>query len=99
MSGVFDGKSPGSTGGPPSNQVKTTTKGSIIGAGKDTHSIEFDNETGEMQILFAPHLSHYRDELFRDLYENFYLARPNDDQVRSMSQFIDEWLKNKQAGS
>jgi hypothetical protein len=99
MSGVFDGKSPGGPGGPPNKQVQTTTKGSIIGAGKDTHSIEFDNETGEMQVLLAPHLSQYRDELFRDLYENFYLATPNDDQVRTMSQFIDDWLKNKQAES
>jgi len=99
MSGVFDGKSGSGSGGPPANKPETTTKGSIIGAGKDTHSIEFDNETGEMQVLLASHLARYREELFRDLYENFYLASPNDDQMRNMSQFIDEWLKKKEAES
>ena len=40
--------------------------------------IEYDNETGEMKLTLPTHLAQYKNELARDLYEEYFLANPDE---------------------
>ena len=59
--------------------------------------IEYDNETGEMKLTLPPHLAQYKNELARDLYEEYFLANPDEATMGSISEYIDHWLE-KRAG-
>ena len=93
MSEIFGGSGKGTstpkTGNAP-GALNSATK-----AGSQTHSIEFDNETGEMSIILADHLRQYQRELMQDVYEEFYLANPDMAGMQGISKYIDDWLKNK----
>ncbi|MBR58139.1 MAG: hypothetical protein CMH54_08975 [Myxococcales bacterium] len=86
MADVFDGRGKG-----PGNQGSPTAPPSLSKGGGANHSIEFDNETGEMSIVLPPHLAHLKTALSQAVYEEFFLSNP--DAIGDISEFISTWLK------
>lgn len=62
-----------------------------------THFVEFDNETGGMQITLPPHLAEHREELMTAIHEEFFLAMPGEATVTGISEFIESWLRARDA--
>ncbi len=60
-----------------------------------THYIEFDNESGAMEITLLPEFRQYKTELFTDLHQEYFLANPDEASVADISSFIDNWLADK----
>ena len=98
MSEIFGGSGKGmksgATGNAPPGGLNSTTT-----AGSQTHEIEFDNETGEMNIVLAEHLREYQRELMQAVYEEYYLANPDMAGLQGISQYIDDWLKKKMSNT
>lgn len=88
MSDVF-GSKPAKSSGTPSGAAANT------GHGK-SHYVEFDNESGGMTLTLPPHLARYKEELAQDLYQEYFLANPDEGTFDSISEFIDDWLSRKQ---
>ncbi len=86
MADVFDGR-----GKAPENQGGVANPPSLTQGGGANHSIEFDNETGEMAVVLPPHLAHLKNDLSRAVYEEFFLSNP--DAIGDISEFISAWLK------
>lgn len=88
MSDVFGSKGTKSSGAP-------SAAASNSGHGQ-SHYVEFDNETGGMTLTLPPHLARYKTELANDLYQEYFLANPDEGTFDSISEFIEDWLARKQ---
>ncbi len=91
MSDVFGSKA--RTG---SSRVSGTEKHKGGASGVD-HQVEWDNDNAGMAITLPTHLAKYKEELTTALYEEFFLANPDDSTASSISEFIEEWVARKQA--
>ena len=93
MSEVFGSRGKkGSSSETPSATGSTRTKPTAQG---ENCYIEYDNETGEMRLTLPPHLAQYKNELARDLYEEYFLANPDESTMGSISEYIDHWLATR----
>lgn len=93
MSEVFSGRD-GRPGGGAVPGPKGTDMQKTSGHGT-THYIEFDNESGAMEIVLLPEYRHFKTELFNDLHQDYFLANPDEATVGDISQFIDDWLASR----
>jgi hypothetical protein len=57
--------------------------------------VSFDNVTGELTINIPPRFAKYKDELLRDLTQQYLYENPVGDVKDSIDQFISEWLSRK----
>jgi hypothetical protein len=92
MSDVFGGKGAkrGTSGTSESAPQTTRTKPTMAG---NNCYIEYDNDTGEMRLTLPTHLRRYKERLTRDLYEEYFLANPDEATMGSISDYIDTWLE------
>ena len=50
-----------------------------------------------MQITLPPHLAEHREELMTAIHEEFFLAMPGEATVTGISEFIESWLRARDA--
>ncbi len=93
MSDVFSGRDGRSRGGDVPGP-KGTDRSKTSGHGT-THYIEYDNDIGAMNITLLPEYRQYKEDLFTDLHQDYFLANPDEASVADISAFIDDWLARK----